>query len=362
MPKLLEQGHTVRVMGRSMSKLESRPWATHPSSRPVQGDVLDVNSLKRAVRGCWAAFYLVHSMNAPRRDFAYLDRLAAGNMVEASGGSALERLIYLGALGDENDPTLSRHLRSRLEVAGILHSGAVPATTLRAAMILGSGSAAFEILRYLVDRLPVILTPLRVHTPVQPICIRNVLNYLAGCLECEQTVGQAFDIGGPEIVTYERLVKIYAQAASLRKRVVIPVPFISPRLGALWISLLTPVPAPLARALIEGLMNKVVCRDERIRKIIPQELLSCRQAIDLALERIEQHRVEACWTDAGELRPPEWSYCGDEPYAGGTVLACAYRVRLKNITRGNLGTHSKDRRAHRLVLWRAALENPRCGG
>ena len=303
-PKLLELGYTVRVMGRSMSKLESRPWATHPRLEAVQGDMLDLSSIKRAVRGCWAAFYLVHSMNAPRRDFAYLDRLAAWNMVEASGGSTLERIIYLGGLGDENDPTLSKHLRSRLEVARILRSGPVPATTLRAAMILGSGSASFEILRYLVDRLPVMLTPPWVHTPVQPICIRNVLNYLVGCLEHEETVGQAFDIGGPEILTYERLIKIYAQAAGLRKRVVIPVSFISPRLSALLISLVTPVPAPLARALIEGLLNKVVCRDERIRKIIPQELMTCRQAIERALEKIERHRVEACWTDAGELLPP----------------------------------------------------------
>ena len=243
-PKLLELGYTVRVMGRSMSKLESRPWATHPRLEAVQGDMLDLSSIRRAVRGCWATFYLVHSLNAPRHDFAYLDRLAAWNMVEASVGSTLERIIYLGGLGDENDPTLSKHLRSRLEVARILRSGPVPATTLRAAMILGSGSASFEILRYLVDRLPVMVTPPWVHTPVQPVCIRNVLNYLVGCLEHEETVGQAFDIGGPEILTYERLIKIYAQAAGLRKRVVIPVSFISPRLSALWISLVTPVPAP----------------------------------------------------------------------------------------------------------------------
>jgi uncharacterized protein YbjT (DUF2867 family) len=337
-PKLLELGYTVRVMGRSMSKLESRPWATHTRLEAVQGDVLDVNSLKRAVRGCWAAFYLAHSMNTPRGDFAYLDRLAAWNMVEASGGSTLERIIYLGGLGDEKDPTLSKHLRSRVEVARILRSGPVPVTTLRAAMILGSGSASFEILRYLVDRLPVMLTPPWVHTPVQPICIRNVLNYLVGCLEYEETVGQAFDIGGPEILTYERLIKIYAQAAGLRKRVVISVSFISPHLSARWISLVGPVPAPLARALIEGLLNKVVCRDERIRKIIPQELMTCRQAIERALEKIEQHRVEACWTDAGELLPPEWSYCGDEPYAGGTVLACAYKVRL-NASPGEIWEH-----------------------
>ncbi|MHC1727659.1 MAG: SDR family oxidoreductase [Syntrophobacteraceae bacterium] len=332
-PKLLELGYTVRVMVRSLSRLESRPWSTQPRLDPVQGDMLDVNSLKNAVRGCWAAFYLAHSMNAPKSDFAYLDRLAAWNMVEASGGSTLERIIYLGGLGEEKDPTLSKHLRSRLEVARILCSGPVPVTALRAAMILGSGSASFEILRYLVDRLPVMLTPPWVHTPVQPICIRNVLNYLVGCLENEEVVGQVFDIGGPEILTYERLIKIYAQAAGLRKRIVIPVSFISPHMSALWIALVTPVPAQLAAALCEGLLNKVVCMDERIRKIIPQELMTCLQAIERAIEKIELQRVETCWTDAGEQFPPEWRYCGDAPYAGGTVLACAYRVRLKTSPR-----------------------------
>ncbi len=328
-PKLLDLGYTVRVMGRSLSKLESRPWGTHPRLEMVQGDMLDVNSLKRAVQGCWAAFYLVHSMNAPKDDFPYLDRLAAWNMVETSGGSTLERIIYLGGLGDESDPMLSKHLRSRFEVARILCTGRVPVTTLRAAMILGSGSASFEILRYLVDRLPVMLTPPWVHTPVQPISIRNVLNYLAGCLEKEEVIGQVLDIGGPEILTYERLIRIYAQVASLRKRIVIPVSFISPHMSALWIALVTPVPAPLARALCEGLLNKVVCIDERIREMIPQELVTCRQAIELAIEKIELQRVETCWTDAGEQLPPEWRYCGDEPYAGGAVLDCAYRVRLK---------------------------------
>lgn len=328
-PKLLELGYTVRVMGRSLSKLESRPWSNHARLEPVQGDVLDVDSLKRAVRGCWAAFYLVHSMTGSKRDFAYLDRLAAWNMVEASCGSLLDRIIYLGGLGDENDPMLSKHLRSRLEVARILRSGPIPVTTLRAAMILGSGSASFEILRYLVDRLPAMLTPRWVHTPVQPISIRNVINYLVGCLENDETVGQDFDIGGPEVLTYERLIKLYACAAGLRQRLVIPVSFISPHLSAIWISLVTPVPAPLARALTEGLLNKVVCRDERIRKIIPQDLINCREAIERAIEKVERQRVEACWTDAGQLLPPEWTYCGDEPYAGGTVLACAYMVRLK---------------------------------
>ena len=214
-------------------------------------------------------------------------------------------------------------------MARILQSGAVPTTFLRAAMILGSGGAAFEILRYLVDRLPVMLTPRWVHTPVQPIAIRNVLTYLMGCLDHDETRGQTFDIGGPEVVTYRQLMDIYAEEAHLARRLVIPVPVLTPRLSSYWIHLVTPVPASLAQPLAAGLANPVVCLDNRIREIIPQELLDCRQTIRLALQRIEQQRVETCWSDAGELRPPEWAACGDADYTGGTVLSLGYRIRLK---------------------------------
>ena len=250
-------------------------------------------------------------------------------MVRAAAAAGLDRIIYLGGLGGADDPNLSEHLRSRFEVARILQSGAVPTTCLRAAMILGSGGAAFEILRYLVDRLPVMLTPRWVHTPVQPIAITNVLTYLMGCLEHDETRGQTFDIGGPEVVTYRQLMDIYAEEAHLARRLVIPVPVLTPRLSSYWIHLVTPVPASLAQPLAAGLANPVVCLDNRIREIIPQELLDCRQTIRLALQRIEQQRVETCWSDAGPLTPPEWAYCGDADYTGGTVLSLGYRIRLK---------------------------------
>ncbi|MEW6386028.1 MAG: SDR family oxidoreductase [Thermodesulfobacteriota bacterium] len=227
-----------------------------------------------------------------------------------------------------DDPHLSEHLRSRHEVARILQSGPVPATFLRAAMILGSGSASFEILRYLVDRLPVMLTPRWVHNPVQPIAISNVLNYLQGCLETEAVKGETFDIGGPEVVTYRRLFDIYAEEARLPRRLIIPVPFLTPRLSSYWIHLVTPVPASIARPLAEGLRNPVVCQDNRIRGLIPQELLNCRQTIRLALEKIQQQRIDTCWTDAGAAIPPEWVHCLDAEYAGGTILECAYRIIL----------------------------------
>ena len=328
-PRLLNAGYRVRALGRSLSKLRSRPWGNHPLLELAQGDVMDGASLVQAAQGCWAAFYLVHSMTAVARDFAAADRQAARNMAQAAAALGLDRIIYLGGLGGADDPNLSEHLRSRHEVAHILQSGAVPTTFLRAAMILGSGGAAFEILRYLVDRLPVMIAPRWVHTPVQPIAITNVLTYLMGCLEHDETRGQTFDIGGPEVVTYRQLMDIYAEEAHLHRRLVIPVPVLTPRLSSYWIHLVTPVPASLARPLAEGLANPVVCLDNRIREIIPQELLDCRQTIRLALQRVEQQRVETCWSDAGPLTPPEWAACGDAAYTGGTILSLGYRVVLQ---------------------------------
>jgi uncharacterized protein YbjT (DUF2867 family)/uncharacterized protein YndB with AHSA1/START domain len=328
-PRLLAAGYRVRALGRSLEKLRRRPWGTHPRLELAQGDVMDPASLSRAARGCWAAFYLVHSMTAAGHDFAAADRQAAQNLARAAAAAGLDRIIYLGGLGDAGDPNLSQHLRSRFEVARVLKEGAVPVTCLRAAMILGSGGAAFEILRYLVDRLPVMLTPRWVHTPVQPIAITNVLAYLMGCLDHDGTRGQTFDIGGPDVVTYRQLMDIYAQEAHLPRRLIIPVPVLTPRLSSYWIHLVTPVPASLAQPLAQGLANPVVCLDNRIREIIPQDLLDCRATIRLALQRVEQQRVETCWSDAGRIVPPEWAACGDADYTGGTVLSLGYRIRLQ---------------------------------
>lgn len=328
-PRLMEAGYRIRALARSVPKLRCRPWGGHPFLEIVEGDVLDLASVKRAARGCRAAFYLVHSMTSAHDEFVEADRKSARNIVEAAAEAGLQRIIYLGGLGEENDPTLSEHLRSRHEVGRILKSGPVPATVLRAAMILGSGSASFEMLRYLVDRLPVMLTPRWVDTPVQPIAITNVLSYLQGCLEHDETVGQTFDIGGSDILTYRRLIEIYSEEARLPKRRVIPLPILSPHLSSLWIHLVTPIPASIARPLAEGLATQVVCRDNRIRSIIPQELLDCRETIRLALEKTAQQRIETCWSDAGGLLPPEWTYCGDAQYAGGAILKCGYRIRLK---------------------------------
>ena len=328
-PRLLDSGYRVRALGRSLEKLSCRPWAHHDRLELVQGDVLDREALVRAARGCRAAYYLVHSMIAQKRSYAEADRTGAENMVSAADAEGLERIIYLGGLGEVSNLRLSDHLKSRHEVADVLQSGPVPTTVLRAAMIIGSGSASFEMLRYLVERLPVMVTPRWVHTPVQPISIGDVLGYLQGCIEPEAVKGDSFDIGGPDVLTYRELIDIFCEEAGLPKRQILPVPVLTPKLSAYWIHFVTPVPAAIAMPLTEGLGVPVICNDDRIQDIIPLKLSGCREAIRMALERVAQCQIDTCWSDAGDIVPPEWAYCGDADYTGGTVFECGYRIRLK---------------------------------
>jgi uncharacterized protein YbjT (DUF2867 family) len=327
--RLLTAGYSVRALGRSIEKMTSRSWACHKNVELYQGDVEREKDLMRAAKGCRAAYYLVHAMNAHKGQFASADRRSALNMKNAASAAGLQQIIYLGGLGDISNPNLSCHLASRHEVGRILQSGPVPATVLRAAMILGSGSASFEILRYLVQRLPIMITPRWVHTPTQPIAISNVLDYLIGCLDNPQTYGRSFDIGGPDRLNYQKLIAIFAREAGLPPRKIIPVPVLTPKISALWIHLVTPVPASIALPLTEGLGVPTVCRENGIQAIIPMKLISCRQAIRTALDQILNKQVESCWSDAGPFHPPEWAVCGDAGYAGGTVLTCAYQATLK---------------------------------
>ncbi len=318
-PELLGQGYYVRAVSRTLSKLQARSWANHPNVELKQADALNAKEITAACQGMDAAYYLVHSMVAGQKDFAQADRVAAQNMVQAAESASLKRLIYLSGLGD-TALKLSHHLQSRTEVGQLLAQSRVPTTILRAAMIIGSGSASFEILRYLVERLPIMITPKWLQIPCQPIAIRNVIGYLTGCLEHPETAGRSFDIGGSDILNYRELMEIYTQEAGLKTRLIIPVPVLTPRLSSYWIHLVTPVPAAIARPLAEGLKNPVVCQDQSIVKIIPQKLLSCREAIHLALERFKQDQVISHWTDAGRIPPFEGIYEGDPNWSGGTVF------------------------------------------
>lgn len=317
-PRLLKAGYSVKAMSRSYQKLQARPWYHHPNVELIAGDTLNLADLQKASKGCDMVYYLVHSMVPGQTDFEEADRVSAQNMTIAAEHQNVKRIIYLGGLGLDT-PTLSQHLRSRHEVADILQQGPVPVTVFNAAMIIGSGSASFEILRYLVDRLPIMVTPKWVNTPVQPIAISNVLEYLIACLNVGQTIGKSFDIGGADTVTYLDLMKIYAQEAGLPQRVVFPVPVLTPRLSSYWIHLVTPLPAHIARPLAEGLKNPVVCRNHDITYLLPQKLLSCQEAIARAVKLTFDHHIETHWTDSGTL-PIEQPQPGDPDWSGGTEL------------------------------------------
>ena len=319
-PRLLDAGYHLRCVVRSKRKLAGRAWTSDSRVEIMELSLDDVDRLSEAMGGCCAAYYLVHSMQAAGHAYAEEDRRLASAFAEAAGRASLPRIIYVGGLGELGD-RLSEHLSSRREVERVLADGGTPVTVLRAAMIIGSGSASFEILRYLVERLPIMVTPRWVDTQVQPIAIRNVLHVLVACLGTPATIGQTLDVGGPDVLTYRELMQTAARAMGLRRRWIMPVPVLTPRLSALWIHLVTPVPYRMARPLGEGLRNRVVCRDDRAQQLMPQRLLTVAEAIDEALGRHRQGEVETAWSDAGVLP-------GDAPWAGGTEFVDQRRVRV----------------------------------
>ena len=319
-PGLLEAGYAVRCLARSTRKLAARRWASDPNVELVEVDLDDVEATAAAASGCGAAYYLVHSMVSTGSHYAEADRRMARTFAEAAGRAGISRIIYLGGLG-ETGAGLSEHLSSRREVEARLASGAVPVTVFRAGMVIGAGSASFEILRYLVDRLPVMVTPKWVKTESQPIAIGNVLAYLVDCLRVPETVGQTLDIGGPDIVSYQMLMRIMAEERGLPRRLVLPVPVLTPRLSSLWIQLVTPLSHRIARPLAEGLRNRVVCRNDDAARLMPQRLHGVREAIRLALHQVEQREVETAWSDAGPIP-------GDPDWAGGTVFVDRRQIEV----------------------------------
>jgi uncharacterized protein YbjT (DUF2867 family) len=300
--------------------LQGREWAADEHVEICQSDLTNEASLTRDLQGCWAAYYLVHSMMSAGAGYAHQDRELAATFARAARTAGVSRIIYLGGLG-ETGSALSEHLASRREVEQALASTGVPVTVLRAAMIIGSGSASFEILRYLVERLPIMVTPKWVSTPCQPIAVRNVIGYLTGVLATPQTVGEVFDIGGPEVLCYRDIMRIMGEELGVRRRLVVAVPVLTPRLSSYWIQLITPLSHDIARPLAEGLKNPVVCRENRITELIPQELLSVRASIRAALQKVAEHNVETIWSMAGPIP-------GDPNWAGGKVFRDVRRLAI----------------------------------
>lgn len=311
-PRLLEAGHRVVCIARERRKLEDRAWSRDPRVVIRECDVNDVAGLASAMAGCDSAYYLIHSMLVAGDEFRGLDQLLANGFARAAKRAGISRIVYLGGLG-ELGAGLSEHLASRREVELSLAATDVPVTVLRAAVIIGGGSASFEILRYLVERLPVMITPRWVKTECQPIAVANVLHYLVECLDAPQTIGATLDIGGPDVLSYRELMRLTQQELGVARRLVIPVPVLTPRLSSLWIHLVTPISHRIARPLAEGLRNRVVCRDDRAVALMPQPLLTVRQAIREALARERTGALESSWSDAGAMP-------GDPVWAGGRVF------------------------------------------
>ena len=311
-PLLLERGYRVRCIARTPRKLDERPWRQHASVEVVKNDLADPETLAEQLRGCSAAYYLVHSMIAAGQEYADRDRRLARNFAEAAAKAGVTRIIYLGGLG-EIDDSLSEHLRSRRETESVLASTGVPVTVLRAAMIIGSGSASFEILQYLVNRLPVMVTPRWVETESQPVAIRDVLHWLAECLRTPESAGRVLEVGGPDVLSYKELMQVAAAELGLRRRLILTVPVLTPRLSSAWLSLVTPVPYEIARPLADGLSSRVVVTDRPVQAVMPHEPLSVREAIRQALSATQDGRVETRWSVAGPIP-------GDPGWAGGKVF------------------------------------------
>ncbi|PWK90647.1 uncharacterized protein YbjT (DUF2867 family) [Lentzea atacamensis] len=309
-PRLLAEGHQVRCLVRSPEKLRDVPWATDVEI--VRGDVLD--DLGEAMRDVEVVHYLVHSLHS--KDFADADREAAENTARAAARAGVRRIVYLGGLHPEGVP-LSPHLASRKEVGEVFLRSPVPAVVLQAAVIIGSGSASFEMLRYLTERLPVMVTPRWVHNRIQPIAVRDVLRYLVGATSLD--ANRTFDVGGPDVLTYLEMMLRYARVAGLPKRRVLPVPVLTPGLSSHWVNLVTPVPRSIAKPLIESLVHEVVCREHDIRELLPGENVGYDKAVELALTKSRDADVETRWSGASTPGAPSEPLPTDPDWSGGSV-------------------------------------------
>ncbi len=293
-PCLLEAGYRVRCFVRDPDRLRPRSW--EGKVEIAVGDALKAETLAPALEGIDAAYYLIHSLGAGEGTFAERDRRAAGNFARAAEQAGVRRIIYLGGIQPKSD-RLSKHLESRLETGDVLRRGRVPVTEFRAAVIVGSGSLSFELIRYLTERVPVLITPKWVRTPTQPIAVRDVLVYLTQALVVPESTGQIIEIGGDDVLTYGEMFKIYAKVRGLR-RPLIDVPVLTPRLSSHWVGLVTPITSKIARPLIEGLDNEVVVRDDTARRLFAIEPISYEAAVRLALSRFERDDVETMWSGA----------------------------------------------------------------
>lgn len=320
-PELLAAGYPVRCLARTPGKLRDHPWAGRVET--ARGDVTDERSLTKALEGVGVAYYLVHALGTGK-DFEDTDRRAARTFAGCARKAGVRRIVYLGGPVPQgvDRRKLSPHLRSRDEVGRILLESGVPTAVLRAAVIMGSGSASFEMLRYLTERLPVMVTPSWVRTRIQPIAVRDVLHYLVGCAGLPDTVNRGFDIGGPDVLTYRQMMQRYARVAGLPRRLIVPVPVLTPGLSSRWVGLVTPVPAAIARPLAESLRHEAVTEEHDIARYVPDPPggpAGFDRSVELALRRVREAQVATRWSSASVPGAPGEPLPTDPDWAGGSL-------------------------------------------
>ena len=317
---LLAAGWEVRVLARSPDKLRDTPWASRVTI--IHGDATSEADLVEAMTGATVGYFLLHSLQHGSELEAAEHHLAT-SFASAAKQAGLKRIVYLGGLAP-NLPAhrLSPHMRSRVSVGQVLQASGVPTVELRAGVIIGSGSASFEMLRYLTERLPAMITPRWVRTKTQPIAIRDVLRYLVLAADLPPNVNRAFDIGGPDVLTYQQMMQRYAAVAGLPRRIILPINLLSPELSSHWVNLVTPVPRAIARPLVQSLRHPAVCSEHDIAQWIPDPpdgLVSFDEAVGLALTRIREAQVATRWSDAAFPGAPSEPLPSDPEWSGGTL-------------------------------------------
>ncbi|GAA4347322.1 SDR family oxidoreductase [Microbacterium rhizosphaerae] len=317
-PRLLNAGYRVRVLARSAARVAAFDWAN--GVEVVEGDAADAAAMAQAVEGIDILYYLVHSMSAGS-GFEDADRRVAQTVADAAAAASVSRIVYLGGL--HPDGPLSRHLRSRVEVGEILLASGVPTIVLQAGVVIGSGSASFEMVRHLTEVLPYMPAPKWVRNRIQPIAVRDVMHYLLGAARVPADVNRTVDIGGPDVLRYGQMMNGYAVEAGLPQRPIAALPVLTPRLASHWVNLVTPIPRSIARPLVESLQHDCVMRDHDVDALIPPPvggLTPYRRAVALALARLEVDAVETSWQDAEVLGVPSDPLPSDPEWAGRTVF------------------------------------------
>ena len=331
---LVHDGKKVRVFVRDAKKVSQQPWASKVEI--VQGTATNSQDLDRALAGVHTAYYLLHSINVST-NFETIEAEMAKRFADSAEAAHVKQIIYLGGIA--NDENRSRHLTSRMDTGTNLASSSVPVLELRAGIIIGSGSASFEMLRHLTHRLPIMTTPKWVSNRTQPIAIRDVLYYLRSAANLEKPQDRICDIGGPEVVTYAAMMQKFSKLSGLRKRIIIQVPVLTPKLSSLWIGFVTPVPTSLARPLVESLISEVVADPRKsateIIPLPPEGLLTVSHAIELALTRVAENHVDTRWSDAAYPTAP-WQKAQSDPDWAGELMLKDHReittdVPLENI-------------------------------